>query len=89
MIIIIKDDTAATANVHESIVDMDIKKKKKNGNDDIHLNDSNRNNIKNNNSKNEKRLSKAVRYAHPYERQVYPSKISYVEFEQIILSYLI
>ena len=82
------NDTAATANVHESIVDMDIKKKK-NGNDDIHLNDSNRNNIKNNNSKNKKRLTKAERYAHPYERQVYPSKISYMEFEQIILSYLI
>ena len=80
------NDTAATANVHESIVDMDIKKKK-NGNDDIHLNDSNRNNIKNNNSKNKKRLTKAERYAHPYERQVYPSKISYMEFEQIILSF--
>ena len=77
------NDTAATANVHESIVDMDIKKKK-NGNDDIHLNDSNRNNIKNNNSKNKKRLTKAERYDHPYERQVYPSKISYMEFEQII-----
>jgi len=82
------NDTAATANVHESIVDMDIKKKK-NGNDDIHLNDSNRNNIKNNNSKNKKRLTKAERYDHPYERQVYPSKISYMEFEQIILFYLI
>ena len=83
------NDTAATANVHESIVDMDIKKKKKNGNDDIHLNDSKRNNIKNDNSKNKKRLTKAERYDHPYERQVYPSKISYMEFEQIILSYLI
>ena len=77
------NDSAATVNVHESIVDMDIKKKK-NGNDDIHLNDSNRNNIKNNNSKNKKRLTKAERYDHPYERQVYPSKISYMEFEQII-----
>jgi len=82
------NDTAATANVHESIVDMDNMKKKKNG-DDEHLNYSNRNNIKNNNSKNKKRLTKAERYAHPYERQVYPSKISYMEFEQIILSYLI
>ena len=81
------NDTAATANVHESIVDMDIKKKK-NGNDDIHLNYSNKNNIKNNNSKNKKRLIKAERYAHPYERQVYPSKISYMEFEQIILLHI-
>lgn len=78
------DDTAATANAHESIVDMDYKKK--NG-DDKHFNDINRNDIKNNSSKSKKRLTKAERYAHPYERQVYSSKISYMEFEQIILSY--
>jgi hypothetical protein len=44
--------------------------------------------MKNNNNKTKKkRLTKAERYAHPYERQIYPSKISYMEFEQIILSY--
>jgi hypothetical protein len=47
------NDTAATANVHESIVDMDNIKKMKNG-DDEHLNYSNRNNIKNTNSKNKR-----------------------------------
>jgi len=54
----------------------------------VEHNYSNHNNktIKNHN-KHKKRLSKAERYAHPYERQIYPSTIPNIEFEHVILSY--